>query len=101
MWKMALQMTSLLDVYNQGFLIFLSDENISDDVVLGTTWAHMELTMHPNLDSTSTLLGGTDTSLSSFFICPDPDPLCPNLQMAVLNPYQSLRWTSFLLMTGP
>ena len=94
-------MTSLLDVYNQGFLTFLSNENISDDVVLGTTWAHMELTMHPNLDSTSTIQGGTDTYLSSFFIHPDPDPLCPNLQMEVLNPYQSLRWTSFLLMTGP
>ena len=47
-------MTSLLDGYNQGFRMSSKDEDISDDVVLGT-WAHMELTMHPNFDSTSTL----------------------------------------------
>ena len=38
-----------------------------------------------SLDSTSTLSGRTDSSLSSFFVLPDPDPLCPDLQMAVLQ----------------
>ena len=64
-------MTSLLDGTYQGFLIFLSNENISVDVVLMTALEILQEELDP--------------SFFLFLFLPDPDPLCLDLQKAVLQ----------------